>query len=755
MKNSTLILTMLVAIQPHPAGGEDARKVEVRAVPALWRSALWGTAAQSCSAEPADEPRPRPEPALLVRYDIDGGRYVHFRVLERVDFVPESFTLQVRGHGDASLRIVVRARDAHGETFNVWPDGGITAGHDGWKTYRWQGGYRDSWGEQRDGKVDAPLTGVELYMAPAGDEPCRGRVAVGTLRLAGPGHAGPTVRNVVPLPVDMSGDLANQGAWPQFLHVRLRNRGDEPLAGRLEVADAPGGVRVQPDRVAVHMMQGHEQSVRLVLSGTPPNPFNRYRLRLRCVSGHRETGVDVHIAGPRSQGVNLGEFRDSTTIAASRFGVGTHFVQGYDWRRTIPLLRAIGVKWVRDGLRVHEVDGRWQVTEESLRYLTALREAGIDLCCIMYGPTEPAAYAAMMRDLVRQVGDAVKVWEIWNEPHNFTFRETYGGAWNGLDDAPWVRRFVELVAAASTAIRAEDPNAIIIAGDDVPPNNVQFMRLGMGAHVDGITHHPYNYGGQPPEATIWGSEEQVARDGGIVVADPDCTYRSLIDHTRRWAPGKQIWITEYGYTMPQTAHVNTDDMWKPLSEEAAARYLPRWYLLNFALGVDGIFQHTIQDGGDGPMGLLRPDFTPKPAYHAIGRVFGLLDATWELANDVQVDLGGDADLPACADSIHPDGAVGAMKVSVAGGIYHFAWRQPATGHVAVAYWHATWPEVLRPPLGRTLRIDAAGCRHPIRVDVRTGEHPDFPPTTIEPDGTMVWEDVAVPDYPVVVKLFKP
>ena len=58
------------------------------------------------------------------------------------------------------------------------------------------------------------------------------------------------------------------------------------------------------------------------------------------------------------------------------------------------------------------------------------------------------------------------------------------------------------------------------------------------------------------------------------------------------------------------------------------------------------------------------------------------------------------------------------------------------------------------PLSRTLRLRVPGYAHPIRIDTLSGAHPDFPPNRVENDSTMFWDEVPIPDYPIVAKLFK-
>lgn len=747
----TFLLTLLTCVLAQSNGGARSRVL----IPlGQIQGPSWGPAAQKCIFAPDPQENYKGYPATRFRYRLDAGEYAHKLVLSGLDFAPDRFALSVRGCGDPNLRIIVRVLDGQGEEFNVRPEGDLIPRHKGWREFAWEGGYRDSWGEAKNGRADPPIRQVQLFFIGRGQAVCQGEIAFATLTLEGPvspSRAGVTTRTTAPLTAELLGALENLEATPKSLRVEVTNRGAQPLTGTLDIAERPAGVGVSPERVALRDLPlGRKRTFWFDVHAERFNPYNRYCFVLRLRVGNTTLTQTVRVDGERSSGVNLGELRDSTTIAASPFGVGTHFEQGYDYHRSIPLLRAMGAKWVRDGIQVRPTAaGQWELTDYSRQYLAALREAGIHLCAVTYGPYEPDRYADMMRFLVRECGNHVKVWEIWNEPHNFGFREKYGGAWNGVGDSPWVGKFVELVRAAARAVHELDPKAIVISGDDVHPNTYRFLQLGMADDVDGLTLHPYNHAGNPPEYTGWGTPEQVKRDG-IVVADPDTSYTSLIRRYREVAPREQLWITEYGFVNDPVVKGNT--FFHPVNEEATAKYLARFYLLNFALGMDCILQHTFQDGGDGPMGLIRADFSPKLAYQVLGRIFGLFDSSWKLATDIPVVLEGNAQL-STREALWMDGDVGLMKLPVQGGVHAYVWRQPERHELALALWNACWPEALSPPIARTVKIKAPGYGHAIAIDLLTGDHPDLPATRVEGDGTLVFENLPVPDYPVVIKLF--
>ena len=92
----------------------------------------------------------------------------------------------------------------------------------------------------------------------------------------------------------------------------------------------------------------------------------------------------------------------------------------------------------------------------------------------------------------------------------------------------------------------------------------------------------------------------------------------------RFKPGAPVMATETGYNnivRPGGAGV---------SEAAAAIYIPRLLLNNFAYGVKRTFLYEFLDEGENPedgeqhWGLIRYDGTPKPAYNALSAMLSAL-----------------------------------------------------------------------------------------------------------------------------------
>lgn len=86
-------------------------------------------------------------------------------------------------------------------------------------------------------------------------------------------------------------------------------------------------------------------------------------------------------------------------------------------------------------------------------------------------------------------------------------------------------------------------------------------------------------------------------------------------------PGAPAMATETGYN-------NTTANGRGVSETAAAIYIPRLLLNNFAAGVQRTFLYQLLDAGADPdnsehhWGLVRNDGTPKPAFQAVAALLG-------------------------------------------------------------------------------------------------------------------------------------
>ncbi len=142
----------------------------------------------------------------------------------------------------------------------------------------------------------------------------------------------------------------------------------------------------------------------------------------------------------------------------------------------MPLIARSGVGWIRDELgwgSLEPAPGKYRIPLKTLAWIHAARRAGIKIDLILaYGnPAYPdhydtAAYAKAAGWLARELGERCSGHRDLNEPNNFGFRTTYGGAWNGNEPngsvSPYVRKYVDILNAAAKEINLANPQMTVI-----------------------------------------------------------------------------------------------------------------------------------------------------------------------------------------------------------------------------------------------------------------------------------------------------
>jgi serine/threonine-protein kinase ATR len=115
--------------------------------------------------------------------------------------------------------------------------------------------------------------------------------------------------------------------------------------------------------------------------------------------------------------------------------------------------------------------------------------------------------------------------------------------------------------------------------------------------------------------------------------DPSIRYLKAIEDLVRWrdehAPGKQVWLTEFGYdsaTKPPAAN-GPWKQWVGVSDEQQAQYILRSFLLLSAMPIDRAYLYFFDDHDEpqlhGASGITR-NFQPKPSFYAMAQLFRAL-----------------------------------------------------------------------------------------------------------------------------------
>jgi hypothetical protein len=208
----------------------------------------------------------------------------------------------------------------------------------------------------------------------------------------------------------------------------------------------------------------------------------------------------------------------------------------------------------------------------------------------------------------------VDVWEAGNEPD---------AEFVPYDPAGYVNRYL---APAYRGLKQGDPAVRVIAGG-VTYSDLDWYRAVAAAGglrvTDAVVVHPYSSPGQVPPTTPYTA-------GGR--PDRYKHYLTYLTEVARWIrtterPGLPIWATEFGWASTSFQDP-TRPWWNGVGEADQGRFARESveYLRREVPEVEVAFWYNFRDrtGSTHPhedsMGLVRRDFSPKPAYVALREV---------------------------------------------------------------------------------------------------------------------------------------
>ena len=217
-------------------------------------------------------------------------------------------------------------------------------------------------------------------------------------------------------------------------------------------------------------------------------------------------------------------------------------------------------------------------------------------------PADPAQYGEFAGLVAERYAGKVGAYEIWNEPNAYIF----------YAPEPDPAGYTELLKAAYPAIKAADPDAIVVGGvlgavttyENLTMNPITFVegiyQAGGGDYFDALSYHPYQYtlpfsqGGWHPDSPI----NQLAAMHDVMVANGDTE--------------KLIWASEYGEPSNVAGEANQAAFLQDM--------VTTWRTLDYT---GPTFVWTLQDrntGGADPednFGVIRTDGSWKPAAYTI------------------------------------------------------------------------------------------------------------------------------------------
>jgi hypothetical protein len=203
-------------------------------------------------------------------------------------------------------------------------------------------------------------------------------------------------------------------------------------------------------------------------------------------------------------------------------------------------------------------------------------------------------------------------WEVWNE---------FNGSFYDGPNKP--QAYADLVVAAYDSAKKADPTAKV--GMSVANFDVGFLdaaiKAGAADHFDFICVHPYENLG-------------ALADGGEV------GYLSLTGNLRDMLKANNqrtdtpLWISEVGYPAPIGA--------EPEADAKQAVVMVKGHLLSLAQGFQRIFWFEARGPSYGQgtdLGIIRKDWTPRPAYTAYKTMTTLLGPEPKYLGWVDIDKG--------------------------------------------------------------------------------------------------------------------
>jgi hypothetical protein len=287
-------------------------------------------------------------------------------------------------------------------------------------------------------------------------------------------------------------------------------------------------------------------------------------------------------------------------------------------------------------------------------------------------PVDVAAYAAFAGRVAARYQGRVTAYVVWNEPN-------LAAEWGGRPPDP--AGYVALLCAAQAAIRAADPQALVVSAGLAPTNHTDASALddrvyleelyaaGAGACFDVLGAHPYGFAYPPDDA-------HGAHDGLNLARLTD--LRAIM--IEEGDGDKPVWATELGWT---TDPVGAGQQWLRVSEDEQSRYLvaafeqagEEWPWLE-RIAVWNLSTGLPADDEKRGYSILAGDGTPKPAYESLAAM------AKELKGKGAVEQEGRRAGAQTVEILAPDVVVRLSDVDT----FYPHWGRPHCGSAPCRFW---------------------------------------------------------------------
>ena len=333
------------------------------------------------------------------------------------------------------------------------------------------------------------------------------------------------------------------------------------------------------------------------------------------------------------------------------FGIQAHWIHN-DHTQIVNNIKAIGFNWTKQQIewKAVEAGGKgqydWGETDRLVNSANAngvnvllsvvkapvwARPGGADLS-VEGPPANPQDFADFMGAMAARYKGRVQAYEVWNE-QNLHYE------WGNQPIN--AGQYVELLKRCYQAIKAQDPNAIVVSGAPTPTgvNNgttaiddviylEQMYQAGLKNYCDAVGAHPSGYN-NPPDANFGYNDplEPAFKN------HPSFFFRDTMERYRNVMvvygdSGKKIWPTEFGWASVQNlapAPVPGYEYAANVTEAEQAQYVVRAYEMARNWGwVGAMFLWNLNFAPvSGPQdekaafGIVRGDWSQRPIYGAL------------------------------------------------------------------------------------------------------------------------------------------
>lgn len=300
----------------------------------------------------------------------------------------------------------------------------------------------------------------------------------------------------------------------------------------------------------------------------------------------------------------------------SPWGIASGAEWSGDFPRFNPMLKDAGVRWLRffpEWASIQPRKGEWNWAGADALVGNSkengIRVAGVFCYFAPWASADGGTRKCPVRDMqfwrdyvgetVKRYRDRVRYWEVWNE---------FNGSF-AVNGTPAI--YAEMVKEAALAAKKVDPGVRI--GMSCANFDVGFfdaaIKAGAGGFFDFLAVHPYENLGAVMESGGEFGYLSMAR-----------TLRTMLAQNGQRAD-LPLQITETGYQAP----IHPD----PAKDERQAEAIVKAYVLSLAQGFQRVFWFEARGPAYGrgtDHGIIRKDWSPRPAHAALKTMSGLLGA---------------------------------------------------------------------------------------------------------------------------------